>query len=462
MSQNTLLAFFERGQKASASNAKAAPKQSRRQFLEDIFGSDSEIEDSVEIEETIDKGVKSLNVQEVEDIEGTRQSGDSSHNGVSSTTQVTTSTKARKISNRKFRQEWVNKFPFVFQVIRNDKEFMKCAWCTKFKVKGPWGKGYGCKTIMKSAIRKHRKSKEHKWAATKHHNECGKQIKAHAKEVIGRNKHRVITVMKLAYFNAKEDLAIRNVRHADFQSLLKEMHLQVLEVLSIHDVRWLARGNVMERLTQLMPAILSFWKDKAKIWYEKLRENVDIPSISAEIEVALVSLKRKFLEQGFGKGTHFLKKFMDATKDRIFMYVTDDGKENSHYLLYAEIPGNDANGLPLDTEGGDVQSCIKFAKRFVLKVVECVNDRFPNIYFFNAAKLFSPQHYPCKTMIAEEIKAREKKFSKWLEKLLEKFENLVYIDACKAKLLSFTDTLYYGYERMSMSDAWRVLCSNEN
>ncbi|MCO5583405.1 hypothetical protein L7F22_037316 [Adiantum nelumboides] len=150
------------------------------------------------------------------------------------------------------------------------------------------------------------------------------------------------------------------------------------------------------------------------------KENVDIPSISVEIEVAFASLKRKFLEQEFGKGTHFLKKFMDVTKDRIFVYVTDDGKEISHYHLYAKIPGNDANGLPLDTEGGDVQSCINFAK--------------------------SPQHYLRKTKIAEEIKEREKKFSKWLEK----FGNLVDIDACKAELLSFMDTLYYGCEGMSM------------
>ncbi|MCO5579189.1 hypothetical protein L7F22_033042 [Adiantum nelumboides] len=239
-----------------------------------------------------------------------------------------------------------------------------------------------------------------------------------------------------------------SVRHTGFQSLLKEMHLQVLEVLNIHEVQWLARGNVMERLMQLMPAILSFWKDKAKGWYDKLwvykvlfciymladvlrdlnvlnthfqKENVDIPSISVEIKVIVASLKRKFLEQEFGKGTHFLKKFMDATKDRVFVYVSDDGEEISHQLLYAKIPGNDANGLPLDREEGDVQSCINFAKGFVLKVIECVNDRFPYVYFFNAAKLFSPHYYSCRTKIAEEIKAREKKFSEWLEKLLEKF-----------------------------------------
>ncbi|KAI5061842.1 hypothetical protein GOP47_0022381 [Adiantum capillus-veneris] len=63
---------------------------------------------------------------------------------------------------------------------------------------------------MKSAIRKHRKSKEHVWAATKHYSKGGKLVKTHAKEFISRNRHKVITLMKLAYFNAKEDLANRN------------------------------------------------------------------------------------------------------------------------------------------------------------------------------------------------------------------------------------------------------------
>ncbi|MCO5577985.1 hypothetical protein L7F22_031823 [Adiantum nelumboides] len=422
------------------------------------------MEDIVEIEDNLEASTENMNAQATEDIEGVRQSTDGSQNGVSTTTEIIAPTKAKKATIRKFCQEWVNT--------------------------GPWGKGNGCKTIMKSAIRKHRKSKEHVWAATKHYNEGGKWIKAHAKEVISKNRHRVITVVKLAYFNAKEDLAIRKyeglcglayslnveempIRHdyssytnmmagkefifciseylddlqkqkllkspyyelmvdettdrslekhliiyfsflapKGFQSLLKEMHLQVLEVLNIHEVRWLARDNVMERLMQLMPAILSFWKDNAKGWYDKLwvykvlfciymlanllrdlnalnthfqKENVDIPSISAEIEVTVASLKWKFLEQEFGKGTRFLKKFMDATKDRIFVYVSDDGREISHQILYAKFLGNDANGLPLDREGGDVQSCINFAKR--------------------------------------------------------------------AELLSFTDTLYYGCEGMNMSDA---------
>ena len=86
-----------------------------------------------------------------------------------------------------------------------------------------------------------------------------------------------------------------------------------------------------------------------------------------------------------------------------------------------------ANGLPLDTKGGDVQSWINFSKMFILKVIEFVNEQFPNV-----ARLFRLHYYPHKTMIIEEVKAKEKKILDWLDKLLEKFGNLVDLDNCKA------------------------------
>ncbi|MCO5608943.1 hypothetical protein L7F22_063161 [Adiantum nelumboides] len=49
-----------------------------------------------------------------------------------------------------------------------------------------------------------------------------------------------------------------SLRHSGFQHLLKEMNVYVLEVLQIHDISWLSRGKVMERLVALMPTILTF------------------------------------------------------------------------------------------------------------------------------------------------------------------------------------------------------------
>ena len=41
-----------------------------------------------------------------------------------------------------------------------------------------------------------------------------------------------------------------------------------LKVLKIHFIRWLSRGQVMERLVTLMPAILEQWEKHEKKWYE--------------------------------------------------------------------------------------------------------------------------------------------------------------------------------------------------
>ena len=41
-----------------------------------------------------------------------------------------------------------------------------------------------------------------------------------------------------------------------------------LKVLKIHSIRWLSRGQVMERLVTLMPAILEQWEKHDKKWYK--------------------------------------------------------------------------------------------------------------------------------------------------------------------------------------------------
>ncbi|MCO5573711.1 hypothetical protein L7F22_027485 [Adiantum nelumboides] len=266
-----------------------------------------------------------------------------------------------------------------------------------------------------------------------------------------------------------------SLRHTGFQNLLNEMNLQVLEVLQIHDVRWLSRGNVMERLVVLMPAILTYWKEGAPAWYKKLRiykvlfvihlladvlhdlnvlnkhfqeDNVDIASISAFIEVTLSSLRRKFLEDDFGKGTKFLKKFMSDTEDCSLRHVNESGVEFVHSLLYETIPGKDKDNEPLDRGSGDVESCKQLAINFVQKVIECINERFPDVYFLNATKLFSPQFYPKDAKRSKSSGEREKKVSAWLSRLLDKVgAQLVDAQGCEAELLAFIDTLYYACEK---------------
>ncbi|MCO5569033.1 hypothetical protein L7F22_022739 [Adiantum nelumboides] len=523
----------------------------------------------------------------------------------------------------------------------SDREFMKCLWCEKYQQKGPWGKGKGCKTIPISAIRKHKRSPEHRFAQLKTLHEGGIKVEEHMQVLGSKIQRRVITCMKLMYFVAREDLAckkykklcdlayaldvesmpVRNdyssytnvmagkdfafciseyvhvmqmkevkqgpfyslmidestdrsvekhmtvyisflsgaglgvcktqfarlvivadgtaqtkydalkkvlveigldvhhmvgiatdgdssmfgchdglvaklrrevlhlisthyiahrealaildatkcfpclsyidkiankvyswihsssLRHSGFQHLLKEMNVHVLEVLQIHDIRWLSCGKVMERLVALMPAILTFWNEGAPAWYKKLciykvlfiihlladvlydlnvlskhfqEEEVDIACISAYIEVTMSSLRRKFLEEDFGKSTKYLKQFMTDVETGSWIYTNESGEVYIHELEYAKIPGKDKRGMFIDCGDGDVESCKQLARSFVQTLIDCLNERFPDVYFLNATKLFSPQFYPKDAKRSKCSEEREKKANDWLNRLLEK------------------------------------------
>lgn len=48
--------------------------------------------------------------------------------------------------------------------------------------------------------------------------------------------------------------------HGDLRELMESFQMDKLEVLQIHHVRWLSRGQVMERLIKIMPTLLEEWK----------------------------------------------------------------------------------------------------------------------------------------------------------------------------------------------------------
>ena len=59
-------------------------------------------------------------------------------------------------------------------------------------------------------------------------------------------------------------------RTLEIIELLEQMQLVAHRPLQIHNVRWLSRGQVMERLVTIMPAILTIWRrENLKEWYNK-------------------------------------------------------------------------------------------------------------------------------------------------------------------------------------------------
>ncbi|MCO5595521.1 hypothetical protein L7F22_049566 [Adiantum nelumboides] len=152
-----------------------------------------------------------------------------------------------------------------------------------------------------------------------------------------------------------------SLRHSGFQHLLKEMNVHVLEVLQIHDIRWLSHGKVMERLVTLMPAILTFERRELLLFIHLLANVLyDLNVLNVEI------------------GS--------------WIYANESGEVYIHEVEYAKILGKDKRGMFI--ECGDVESCKQFARSFVQTLIDCLNEQFPDVYFLNATKLFSPQFYP--------------------------------------------------------------------
>ena len=103
---------------------------------------------------------------------------------------------------------------------------MKCAWCERYKISGPWGLRDGCMTLQHDSIKSHSISSGHKSAMARWSCEMDRQAKPislHVSEMDIANKKRVITTMKLMYFVAQRDFSIS--AYEDLCSLAMSLHV---------------------------------------------------------------------------------------------------------------------------------------------------------------------------------------------------------------------------------------------
>ena len=108
--------------------------------------------------------------------------------------------------------------------------------------------------------------------------------------------------------------------------------------------------------------------------------------------------------------------------------------------LYSENEDNDSNLNMFNgnVENGSLDECIRSGKDFVQHVIDDLNNRFPDVTFFNAIKLFNPSSYPI------EENEREKKTKEWLHKLIGKFNidrQIVDMKRCFNELEDFVGML---------------------
>ena len=259
------------------------------------------------------------------------------------------------------------------------------------------------------------------------------------------------------------------IRRGTLAKLLLAFREETRVVLQIHSVRWLSRGMVMERLVFCMPAILESWQAEEPIWYKniislqfqffinlladvlnelnKLNRKfqfdiVDITSIASTIDVTINLLRRHYLGVGFGTTTKHLGLFLrNVVPKGEILYVDKFGCEKVHTLHYDSMPECDV--------GGSLEDCITLGRLYVQKVIDSLNDRFPDLPVFNVARLFSPKHYPIDAL------DRGTLTEQWLNRLVTHFKwSSVLVDEANAELLEFVEMLSSACQHRSMHEAW--------
>ena len=118
-----------------------------------------------------------------------------------------------------------------------------------------------------------------------------------------------------------------------------------------------------------------------------------------------------------------------------------------HNLYYDFIPGCDLRGL--------LEDFITLGRLYVQKVIDSLNDRFPDLPIFYATRLFNPKHYPIDAL------DRGTLTEQWLNRLMTHFNwSYVLVDQAYAELLEFMEMLSTACQHQSMHETW-VFCDRD-
>ena len=110
--------------------------------------------------------------------------------------------KSLTTKERGFRDQWKLQFLWICPITVNGLTHVKCIYCERFQVKGPLGKGEGCRNLQRGALNDHNKSTCHCYVRTRWlfiNGQC-KPIPQHVSSTIEGMKAKIITAMKFMYF----------------------------------------------------------------------------------------------------------------------------------------------------------------------------------------------------------------------------------------------------------------------
>ncbi|CAI5510184.1 unnamed protein product [Closterium sp. Naga37s-1] len=239
-----------------------------------------------------------------------------------------------------------------------------------------------------------------------------------------------------------EHIGRSSVDYTKFQNLQRVYCQTNLEAQGIHDVRWLSRGEAIQRFLDVLPAAIVVMKDYKKDLYEVvtsfkfhwvirfpadvLRElnqlnlrfqqrQVDVTLVAHLVQQTRMRLKTRYFDRSpghfFGSGEKMqLPDFIKAhqkldNREMKAEGVDADGNAVSFEFTLHERP------LPGHETEGDVTACFELSLKFIRKVDEELEWRMRDLNLLEGAKLFRTASY-----VSDDSKRLES-FRKWLGQL---------------------------------------------
>ncbi|KAH7281728.1 hypothetical protein KP509_36G060800 [Ceratopteris richardii] len=270
-------------------------------------------------------------------------------------------------------------------------------------------------------------------------------------------------------------------RHDELWKIMTEYDIVDMRALQIHLVRWLSRGQVMERLVNIMPAILMQWQRSEKKWYKNItifsvqfmihfladvlkklnklnmefqRHEIDVTTIGAMIDLTVEKLRRRYIDvdaHNFGLNSPCLSSFLKMARDSMLSYEDANGNLHKHALRLESIP--------MDAKIGSLEECICMANIYVKNILESLDRRFEDLSIYNTFKIFSPSSYP------SNIADRERMTHEWLNRIINRLNidtHMIDICKCMNEREDFVGMLCRVAEHKSMHDAWKACIDTDS
>ncbi|CAI5517358.1 unnamed protein product [Closterium sp. Naga37s-1] len=258
-------------------------------------------------------------------------------------------------------------------------------------------------------------------------------------------KYKDLDIVDAAIRGLGDIVTKSSVWHERFKELQQEFHQTNLEHQGLFDVRWLSRGDAVQRLCKVLGvAVVVFIEYGHKLaamlqtlkfhfcvyfladllaeinalnkWFQ--RRKVDITLVHQEVDRTIACIRLRYVEydNGFGGGVSkllspFIARMANGKRKIKVDGVDAEGEPTSHEIELSEEP------IKGHKFGGTMADCIKLCKAFAVEVATNLHTRMHSLKEMEGSKLYKVETWP------EATDKRERRVVQWLDGNARVFKN---------------------------------------